>query len=361
MSTLFEYLKKRIKNEGPLSLETYMAEALGHPQHGYYQKGDPFGISGDFITAPEISQMFGELLGLWSAVSWQQLSSPLNIHLIELGPGRGTLMADALRAVSNIAPFWNALDVHLVEKSLALRECQKTTLSAMDCRIDWYDRFEEVPRGPFILLANEFLDALPVRQFANKQGGWYERLIGLTASGEQLEWTISDSKIRSDVEVSPALGCGVEGQIWEISSVVQEIVRAISRVILEQKGVALFIDYGYMEQVGMGTLQAVKNHQYTDPLSNPGHVDLTAHVDFGMVARIAENAGVRVSGPVAQGTFLKNLGIDQRADGLKKAASEEQKTNIAMAVRRLTNDHAMGQLFKVIALSHPGVPEPGGF
>lgn len=361
MTTLFEHLKSRIQTEGPLSVESYMAEALGHPEHGYYRKGDPFGGAGDFITAPEISQMFGELLGFWSVVCWRQLGAPVSLNLVELGPGRGTLMADGMRAASNVVPFYNALQVHLVETSPLLRKRQQAALAAIDRPLHWHDHFVQVPNGPFVLLANEFLDALPIRQFASTAGVWHERLIDLTTAGDALKWTSSASGATDGLNVPPALESGTEDQIYEVCPAAHVIIREISRMIMMQKGVALFIDYGYEVQTGGDTFQAVMEHQYADPLAYPGEADLTAHVDFEAVARLAGHAGVRVSGPVAQGMFLQNLGIGPRANTLMEAASAEQKKDIETALERLTGDDAMGGLFKVIALSHPDLPEPGGF
>ncbi len=338
-----------------------MAEALSHPEHGYYRKGDPFGRHGDFVTAPEISQMFGELLGFWSMVCWRQLGAPASLNLVELGPGRGTLMADAMRAASNVVPFYNALHVHLVETSPLLRKRQKAALTAIDRPIHWYDQFVQVPNGPFVLLANEFLDALPIRQFVSTGGVWRERLIDLTTAGDALKWTSAASGATEGLHVRSALEAGSENQIYEVCPAAQVIIREISRTIMMQKGVALFIDYGYPLQTGGNTFQAVVNHQYSDPLAHPGEADLTAHVDFEAVALLAGLAGVRVSGPVTQGTFLRNLGIGPRAKTLMKAASAEQKSDIETALERLTGDDAMGVLFKVIALSHPDLPEPEGF
>ncbi len=361
MNPLFQHLKSRIKREGPLSVEAYMAEALGHPEHGYYRKGDPFGRTGDFITAPEISQMFGELLGLWSLVCWRQMGAPMILNLVELGPGRGTLMVDGMRAAGNVLPFYDALQVHLVETSPILREYQQAALAAYDRPTHWHDQVDQIPEGPFVLLANEFLDALPIRQFAKTNYGWCERLIDLTAAGDGLMWTSSADCAADGFYVPPALEMLSENKIYEICPSAQVIIRLISQMIMRHKGVALFIDYGYAAQTGGETFQAVKDHQYADPLADPGDADLTAHVDFESVARVAGCAGVRVSGPVTQGAFLRNLGIGSRAAALMEVASETQKSDIETALKRLVGQEDMGDLFKVIALSHPEVQEPGGF
>ena len=293
-----------------------MAEALGHPEHGYYRKGDPFGHAGDFITAPEISQMFGELLGFWSLVCWRQLGAPASLNLIELGPGRGTMMADGMRAASNVMPFYDALQVHLVETSPLLRKCQQVALTAVNRPIYWHDQVIQVPDGPFVLLANEFLDALPIRQFSRIKGDWRERLIDLTSAADALKWTTSASFTADGLNFPPVLGSGSENQIYEVCPAARVVIGEISRKIMTQKGVALFIDYGYTEQKGVNTFQAVKDHKYADPLAHPGDADLTAHVDFGAVARLAGHAGVCVSGPITQGAFLRNLGIGPRSNTL---------------------------------------------
>ena len=361
MSALFEHLKLRIQTDGPLSLDAYMAEALGHPEYGYYRKGDPFGRAGDFVTAPEISQMFGELLGLWSVFCWRQLGAPSTLNLIELGPGRGTLMADGMRAAGKVAPFKEAVHVHLVETSSFLRKRQQAALSSFDRPIQWHKRIEQVPDGPFILLANEFLDALPIRQFARGDDGWRERLIDLTTAGDALKWTLSASCVADRPYVPSAMKTACKTQIYEVCPMARVIMSKISRMIMTQRGVALFIDYGYAAQTGGDTFQAVKNHQYSDPLADPGDADLTAHVDFEALARLAKRAGANVSGPVTQGTFLRNLGIGPRANTLMEAVSGARKRDIETALQRLTGDDAMGKLFKVIALSHPDAPKPEGF
>ena len=248
-----------------------------------------------------------------------------------------------------------------METSPLLRKYQRAALAAIDCPIHWHDQFVQVPDGPFVLLANEFLDALPIRQFASTAGVWRERLIDLTTAGDALEWTSGAFCATDGLHVPPALAPGAEDQIYEVCPAAHLIINEISRKIMTQKGVAVFIDYGYVVQTGCDTFQAVKNHQYADPLFHPGEADLTAHVDFGAVARLAGLAGVRVSGPITQGTFLRNLGIGLRANSLMKAASTLQKRGIETALERLTGNDTMGRLFKVIALSHPDLPEPEGF
>ena len=361
MKELFDHLKSRIESEGPLTVADYMAEALGNQNYGYYQKGDPLGKNGDFITSPEVSQMFGELIGLWSAICWQQIGSPSKINLVELGPGRGTLLVDAIRAVTGMPEYLDAIELHLVETSPVLVQHQIQNLSTLNKICLWHENFGEVPNGPFVLIGNEFLDALPVRQFVKTFGQWSERLIGLNKNGTCLRWTTSSYGTDWEFPVPPALdGCD-EGMIWEVSPATQQIVTSVSSAISERRGSALFIDYGYVEQTGGDTFQAVRNHNYVDPLQAPGDADLTTHVDFGAIKRVAEENGARVSGPVTQGDFLRGLGIERRAERLMAEASARQQSHILTGLKRLTGENEMGALFKVLALSHPKGWPPEGF
>ena len=361
MIELFNLLKLRIETDGPLTLADYMVQALGHAEYGYYRKRDPLGTNGDFITSPEISQMFGELIGIWSAICWQQLGSPSKINLVELGPGRGTLLADALKAAKGVPGYFDAIAPHLIESSPILVERQRHNLSPYGKACLWHKAFEEVPDGPFVLIANEFLDALPMRQFVNDGGEWCERLIDLDKNGTSLCWTTSTCHPPSEFLVPSALCECEEGMIWEISPATQQIITSVSSAISERRGSALFIDYGYVEQTGGDTFQAVRNHNYVDPLQAPGDADLTTHVDFGAIKRVAEENGVRVSGPVTQGDFLRGLGIERRAERLMAEASARQQSHILTGLKRLTGENEMGALFKVLALSHPKGWPPEGF
>ena len=266
-----------------------MEIALTHPQYGYYMRKDPLGIQGDFITAPEISQIFGELIGAWSAAQWIAMGRP-KTALVELGPGRGTLMADALRATKNIPGFHEAITVHLVEASPMLKQKQWNALAAKHPDIQWHSSFEEIPPGPMLLVANEFFDALPIRQYVHLADGWHERFVMIGVDGD-LHFTI------------PAAA----GRMVERCESGKEWTAAIARRMLEFGGAALIIDYGYNgpPKNSQETLQAVRNHQYHDSLKVPGTADLTAHVDFHAIKHAAAEEGAEGYGPVTQGQFLE--------------------------------------------------------
>jgi len=314
-------------------LDVFMARANA----AYYANRDPFA---DFTTAPEISQVFGELLGLWSAVVWQSMGRPNQVILAEAGPGRGTLMADALRAIRAMVPdFAGALRLHLVETSPALRAVQAEKLEAV-----WHDRIEDIPPGPCILLANEFLDALPIRQFVRRHG-WMERFV---ENGTFVEQPCPEP-----------LGEAPEGTVLERCESALALVRHLAERLAAQGGAALFLDYGPAES-GLGdSLQALFQGGPADPLAHPGEADLTAHVDFQTLGRAA--AGCAVQGPVPQGMFLARLGLFQRSEILARGKQPAAAGRILQAARRLAEPDAMGRLFKVLALCHPGLPQPPGF
>lgn len=356
MTSLAHILRRRIETEGPITVAEYMSAALVHPEFGYYTRQDPFGTAGDFITAPEISQMFGELIGLWLAATWQQLGSPPNAHIIELGPGRGTLMADALRALQMVPELHAGADIHLVEASPALRAVQSETLA--DYNVYWHDGMESLPDGPCLLIANEFLDALPIRQIVRQDGSWHERLIGW----EDNQFTFLLDRAPTPLSAllpDNLIDTAPPQSLIEISPAVLGIARAIAQRIDRDGGAALMVDYGYAETAPGETFQAIRGHQTVDVLEEPGMADLTAHVDFGAFARAA--SCVDVHGPVEQGEFLFRLGIETRRDTLSKAADVKTKKALETAVRRLTDRAEMGQLFKVVSLAQKGSPVPAGF
>jgi len=360
MNELLDHLKKRIAAEGPLSVADYMTETLANPKFGYYMIGDPLGKEGDFITAPEISQMFGELIGLWCAVVWQQMGSPASIKLVEIGPGRGTLMADALRALTMVPAFLDAIEAHLIETSPALIKRQQRNLASLELSITWHESLAEIPEGPFILFANELFDALPIRQFERSVTGWGERKVGCNDAGD-LIWLLDQSARVPEVLITPDLNDTPPGSIVELCQPGVTLTAAIAESIAEFGGVALFIDYGH-DQSGIGdTLQAVKDHQYHDVLLDPGETDLTAHVDFERLAETARAAGASAFGAITQADFLRRLGIEQRAQQLKDAASTRQKADIISSLNRLIGADEMGTLFKVLAITHPDQPIPEGF
>ena len=354
MTALAAEIRERIRRDGPIGIATYMELCLHHPTHGYYRRGQPIGTGGDFITAPEVSQMFGELIGLWCAAVWQAMGEPQRVRLVELGPGRGTLLADALRAAATVPAFRDAIDLHLVESSESLRTEQTARLA--DARPTWHERVETVPPGPALIVANEFFDALPIRQFERIDGTWQERVVALAPSSEAFRFANTNS-----VPIEAGLGCAPPGAIVERAPAREALAGALAERVAADGGAALIIDYGH-EQTGFGdTLQAMRRHRRHGVLDDPGTADLTAHVDFSSLGAAALQAGADVFGPVPQGDFLRALGIDARAARLQKSASAEQATEIDAALRRLTGAHGMGALFKAMAFAHPALGAPPGF
>ena len=351
---LLSEIKKLISSSGPMPVWRYMELCLLHPQYGYYISRDPLGREGDFTTAPEVSQMFGELLGLWAASVWKAIGSPTLLRLIELGPGRGTMMADALRALRVLPPLYQALHVHMVEINPVLREKQRTTLSGVRT-IAWHNHIDEVPDGPCIIFANEYFDALPVHQMVKRETGWHERVVDLDENGTLIFGVESDPTPRFEVLLPPLVRAAPVGAVfaWRPDTEIMKLARRVR----DQDGAALIVDYGHMRSDAGDTFQAIARHSYTDPLKAPGQADLTAHVDFHAMARAAEDLGARVHGPVTQGEFLKQLGIETRAVSLMSKASPEVSEDIARALKRLIGGgrDGMGSMFKVLGISHPNL------
>ena len=351
-----------------MTLAEYMAMALGDPDHGYYMRAEPFGAGGDFITAPEISQIFGELLGLWCADTWTRMGAPDPVILCELGPGRGTLMADALRAAASVPAFFDALHVHLVESSPRLRARQKSALqrtprplAASPC---WHDSLAGVPEGPLLLIANEFFDALPIRQFvrrADPQGGWDERAVALDPDGEGLVFALRPASVAAAALLPPEAAETPSGGSFEVCPAATALAAEVGARLARHGGAALIVDYGFMQPPHRPTLQAVSGHARHEVLDRPGSADLTAHVDFAALIRAARGAGARSWGPVLQGDFLTALGIAERAATLTRGASAAQKADIEAAVARLTGTGAMGDLFNVLAIGPENLSVPAGF
>ncbi len=361
MNALKTHLIETIHRQGPMSVARYMTLALGHPEHGYYMKQDPLGHAGDFITAPEVSQMFGELIGLWVADLWQRAGGPAPFHLIELGPGRGTLMADALRAIAVMPGLADLLHVHLVEMSPVLKAKQQAALSGQEAR--WHTTLGQAlaeAEGPTIIVANEFLDALPIHQLVRTSTDWRERMVGLDATGKQLVPTLADAPSPLEALIPDDLRESPEGSVVELCAGALDLIGDLGAHLTAWGGAALFIDYGHVRSGAGETLQAVAGHEYADPFDAPGDADLTAHVDFARIARAAAEAGLGVHGPVTQGAFLKALGIKARAGRLSAAAPERGK-EIQSALKRLVGADEMGTLFKVAAVTAKPWPEPAGF
>jgi NADH dehydrogenase [ubiquinone] 1 alpha subcomplex assembly factor 7 len=346
-------IRRRIQIGGPMSVAHYMSLCLTHPEHGYYVTRDPLGAGGDFITAPEISQMFGELIGLWAYSVWRQMGAPEKVRLVELGPGRGTMMSDALRAVQVVPGFPAAIMVHLVEISPALEARQRQTLADIGMPVAWYRTLEEVPDGPTIILANEFFDALPVQQAVMCADGWHERIVKI-GQDNTLQFSNARDPIPLFDEMLPsAVSDAKIGEIFEWRS--DQIALELGRRVVRANGAALVIDYGHAESGTGETLQAVGAHDFVDPLTTPGQVDLTAHVDFQALGQAAESMRARVHGPIEQGEFLHRLGIASRAERLKENASPSQAAAIDAALDRLTSRErtGMGRLFKAMGFAHP--------
>jgi NADH dehydrogenase [ubiquinone] 1 alpha subcomplex assembly factor 7 len=359
-SPLQAEIKKLITSSGPMPVWRYMEMCLSHPEHGYYVSRDPLGREGDFTTAPEVSQMFGELLGLWAASVWKAIDSPPLLRLIELGPGRGTMMADALRALRVLPPLYQSLSVHLVEINPVLREKQKATLSGVR-NIAWHDNIDDVPDGPAIILANEYFDVLPIHQMVKRETGWHERTVEIDSNGQLSFGASAEPVPRFDVLLPPLVRAAPPGAVFEWRPDT-EIMKIASRV-RDQDGAALIIDYGHLRSDAGDTFQAIARHSFTDPLKNPGQADVTAHVDFQALARAAEDLGARVHGPVSQGDFLKRLGIESRAATLMAKATSEVSEDISGALKRLIGGGrgGMGQLFKALAICEPNLVTLAGF
>lgn len=350
-SELGRLIARRIALTGPISLADFMSEALGHPRLGYYRRAAPVGAAGDFTTAPEISQMFGELLGAWLAERWLAMGSPAPVRLVELGPGRGTLMTDALRSTTSVPGFHAAIDLHLVDTNAPLREAQRAALSRH--APTWHERLDSVPDGPLLLVANEFFDALPVRQFHRTEAGWRERMLGLGDDGIlRLALAPGATPLASLLPDAPA---GAEAEICEAGRAIAAVIGARIRA---HGGWALIVDYGTETAGRSASLQAVRGHRGADILDRPGETDLSAHVDF---VALAAAAGVPFFGPVGQGEFLRRLGLVHRAETLKRRASPAQVRDIDAASARLIAPDQMGTLFRVLALGDGKSSPPAGF
>lgn len=349
MSSLSEIIKTHIRQYGPINVQDYWMLCQSHPVHGYYMKQDPLGGPGDFITAPEISQMFGELIGIWVADMWLKMKKPNPFYLVECGAGRGTMMDDLLRATKALPGFAEAVQVHIVETSPFLRNLQEQKL--LGNPVIWHDTLESVPTDhPIIILGNEFLDALPVRQVIRMHGKWHEKMIGL--DGDNLAFGFGG-------ELPFAIGVDApDGAVFEFAPQRDAVWSAMTDRLRHQTGAALMIDYGH-GVTGFGdTFQAMKSHEYVDPLDNPGDADLTSHVDFGRLSDLAKDLAPKFA---TQGDFLKGLGIELRTGTLSKNATPGQLKDLQSGMTRLIAPDQMGTLFKVLAVSYPTSYTPAGF
>ncbi|HEX3675527.1 MAG TPA: SAM-dependent methyltransferase [Rhizomicrobium sp.] len=350
VNALGQRIAALIAAQGPITVAQFMTMALHDPQYGYYAVNDPLGDGGDFLTAPEITQIFGELLGLWAAQCWHDQGKPPSARLVELGPGRGTLMCDALRAAKLMPAFSAAIEVVLVETNPVLQKAQEATLAECGLKIRWSPTFDAtLTDRPLFLLANEFFDALPIRQFVKTDRGWCERMVGLDTNGG-LAFALAPAA--SSIAIPMDRGPAELGAVYEAAPAATAVMEDVARTIAQKGGAALVVDYGYGANAGFGeTFQAIGEHQFKPLLDEPGTVDLSAHVDFGALARAARENGAVSYGPANQGDFLIDLGSVGRGERLGQM----------MQVDRLTNPVQMGALFKALAILPNGAPKPAGF
>ncbi|MEL7547551.1 MAG: SAM-dependent methyltransferase [Pseudomonadota bacterium] len=358
MTALKDRLVQLIETDGPMPLSTYMTLCLHDPQHGYYATRP--GLGRDFITAPEISQIFGDLIGLWAADCWSQIGRPAEFNLVELGPGRGTLMADALRATRSVDGFQNGLCLQLIEASPALQRVQANRLSP------WAPVFlpslNDLPAAPTILIANEYLDCLPARQFVQSDGDWRERVVGVDAATKQLVFGLSIDRSPEDSfpisKTDPAID---PPQSVEIQPGLDQLIETLAaRAQMGAPLIALLIDYGEVNPAPQDTLRAFQNGIQIEPLEAPGESDLTVDVDFGRLKRLAQRHGLHVSGPIEQGQFLLSLGAETHLNRLAAAANDGGQS-LFEGVKRLVDPAEMGSRFKLICISNVDSFSPAGF
>jgi NADH dehydrogenase [ubiquinone] 1 alpha subcomplex assembly factor 7 len=366
-SSLAARIARRIRREGPLSIAAYMALALHDPDSGYYATRDPFGAAGDFVTAPEISQIFGELIGACLIDFWQRSGRPDPVILAELGPGRGTLMEDLLRAARAVPEFRRALRLHLVENSAVLRQAQRRRLAAAapDIAPCFAESIDALPDGALLLLANEFLDALPIRQFVRGRDFWAERLVALADAAdpksERLVFVEGPESPALALLIPPGLRDAPPGTVAEICPAAAALAASLGERFAHRPGMALFVDYGYLPSRPGPTLAALRRHQAASILDSPGEADLSAHVDFTAFAGAATASGAASHGPVSQRDFLLALGAEARLASLSRRATPAQRSALESGFARLIDPAQMGTLFKVLALTSPGLPSPAGF
>jgi NADH dehydrogenase [ubiquinone] 1 alpha subcomplex assembly factor 7 len=351
---LAAHLRERIRRDGPLTVADYMQACISDTREGVYAARQPIGERGDFITAPEISQVFGELLGVWCIAVWQSMDEPEAITVAELGPGRGTLMADVLRAWHPHASFLDRVSIALVETNPIMRDAQRRALSAAPVPLAWHQHLDEVPSGPLVMLANEFIDALPIHQLVQRGQSWHERVVALDVAGN---FIFAEGASIHDESLPPA----PDGTILETRPAAPALIASLAHRAREAPLGALIIDYG-PEEWGFGdTLQAVARHRFADPLAAPGEADVSAQVDFAGMKREAERLGMCAYGPMPQGAFLLKLGLGPRRERVLTGATAAQITAIESGIARLVDPQQMGVLFKALALTSDGLPPPPPF
>ena len=337
---------KHIKTSGSLPLAEYMHWCMADPKDGYYANQEAIGSKGDFITAPEISQMFGEMIGIWAVEAWETLGKPSPFNLVELGPGKGTLMSDLLRIGNAVPEFLDAAQVRMIETSEKLIEAQKATLSDYEM-IAWHKSVKDIPNQPTLIIANEFLDVLPVRQYIKTGNEWREHAINVDEKNDELVWTLGTGVL--DKESLPKnADKEPEGAVFEISTIREAFIANSSELLKENSGAALFIDYGHTKTDFGDTVQAMRAHGYADILKEPGMADLTAHVDFEALSVTAEKASMNVKPIITQGDFLLGKGLIERAGQLGREQSPEVQEQLTQQAERLALPDEMGNLFKVL-------------
>lgn len=353
MTALRQRIAALIAQAGPISVSDYFALCLSDPTHGYYMSRDPFGRAGDFTTAPEISQMFGELVGVWLAMAWWATGRPERPLIAEIGPGRGTLAKDVVRTLARVEPDLAAsARFALIETSDRLRRVQAATLEGSGVEFHWHAGIDELLDGPLLIVGNEFFDALPVRQFVKTDQGWRERAVGLDGEG-QLAFVAGAGSLEPAL-LPDGAEAAAEGTIFETAPARAAVMQTIAERIATHGGAGLFIDYGHLSRGFGDTLQAVRRHQPEDVLQNPGEADLTTHVDFSALAGIAGAVGLEAR-LATQGAFLLGLGLLERAGRLGADGDETRRDEISAAVQRLAGPDQMGDLFKVLAVLPRGV------
>jgi NADH dehydrogenase [ubiquinone] 1 alpha subcomplex assembly factor 7 len=368
MQPLKQRILKHIQQSGPMNIASYMGWCLLDPTQGYYPTRDPLGVDGDFITAPEISQMFGELIGIWLLQNWRAMGSPDRVELVEYGPGRGVMMGDILRTARMDKEFLNAIHVSLIETSSALEAKQAERLADCGVPVSWVENLEDVPAGPTLVIGNEYLDCLPIRQFVMKdrfkgRAGWHERMIDIHPDNPQkLIYTIAETALSEiDQDLLPTeLPDAKDDDLVEVSAGLGQLADTLGHRFANDLGAALFIDYGPDETEFGDSFQALQKHKKVFPLDAPGEADLTARVDFAALKENADGDGLIVYGPCPQGQFLSRMGIEVRAVALSKS-TPEAKEKIARQLHRLTHADEMGTLFKAIAIQSTTLPAPIGF
>jgi NADH dehydrogenase [ubiquinone] 1 alpha subcomplex assembly factor 7 len=355
-ASLATRLHARIARDGPLTVEEFMQACLSDEVAGVYASRQPIGGKGDFITSPEISQIFGELVGLWAVAVWQSMGEPSRVTVAEFGPGRGILMADASRAWRGVPKFRDSVSVALIETSPVMVETQRKTLKDAGVPLRWYAALDAVPEGPLVMLANEFIDALPIRQFIRRGEAWRERLIASDGRGG---FTFIDGEAEDEGRYLPQ--AVPEDAILERRPLAHTLMRELGRRANRAPLAALMVDYGHVESGFGDTLQAVRGHRFADVLANPGAADLSSHVDFADLKREAVAAGLMTHGPMPQGEFLLKLGLAGRRERLLQRATPTQAEAIASGAARLVDPRQMGVLFKALALTSAGLPPPPPF